>query len=210
MPLPITHERGYIMTKSIVKKIFIDDATKRETTIKKACDAILEECNRLQTIIGELGNDDAALAVIADGQFAFLYDKTSGKKNKPSMSASMRQLKGAMLHLATNADDFTAWCNNGEKTQVTSLRGIKDAIKPKKEKAEKIADDASDETETENSDEPSQKTNRSESELLKNFLDIWHAETGGNASTLIDFMESTMGADLTFEFDETHKVKKVA
>ena len=200
------------MTKSIVKKIFIDDATKRETTIKKACDAILAECNRLQTIIGELANDDAAIAIIADGQFAFLYDKTSGKKNKPSMSASMRQIKGAMIYLATNADNFTAWCNNGEKTQVTSLRGIKSALEAMKPKKEKIADDASDDAsdDAENSDESLQKTNRTPAELLKNFLDIWHAETGGNSSTLLDFMESTMGADLTFEFDETHKVKKAS
>ena len=201
------------MTKSIVKKIFIDDANRRETTIKKAARDIITESSRLKTLIGELKNDDAAIAIIADGQFAFLYDQ-KGAKDKPKMSDKMRQLKNAIIYLNDNQDAFLAWADNGEKTAVTSLRGIKDAIKPKKQKVEKIADetetDASDETETENCDDSLQKTNRTPEELLKNFLDIWHAETGGNASTLIDFMESTIGADLTFEFDETHKVKKVA
>ena len=147
----------------------------------------------------------------ADGQFAFLYDQT-GAKNKPKMSDKMRQLKNAIIYLNDNQDAFLAWADNGEKTAVTSLRGIKDAIKPKKEKAEKIADDASDDAsdDAENSDESLQKTKRTPEELLKNFLDIWHAETGGNASTLIAFMEKSIGADIAFEFDETHKVKKVA
>lgn len=199
------------MTKSIVKKIFVDDANRRESAIKKAARDIITESARLKTLIGELGNDDAAIAIIADGQFAFLYDQT-GAKNKPKMSDKMRQLKNAIIYLNDNQDAFLAWADNGEKTAVTSLRGIKDAIKPKKEKAEKIADDASDDAsdDAENSDESSQKTKRTPEELLKNFLDIWHAETGGNASTLIAFMEKSIGADIAFEFDETHKVKKVA
>ena len=200
------------MTKSIVKKIFIDDANRRETTIKKAARDIITESARLKTLIGELKNDDAAIAIIADGQFAFLYDQ-KGAKDKPKMSDKMRQLKNAIIYLNDNQDAFLAWADNGEKTAVTSLRGIKDAIKPKKEKAEKIADDANDNAsadDAENCNESLQKTNRTPEELLKNFLDIWHAETGGNASTLIAFMEKTIGADIAFEFDETHKVKKAS
>jgi len=195
------------MTKSIVKKIFIDDATKRETTIKKACDAILAECNRLQTIIGELGNDDAALAVIADGQFAFLYDKTSGKKNKPSMSPSMRQLKGAMIHLASNADDFTAWCNNGEKTQVTSLRGIKsalEAMKPKKEKAEKIADDASDDAsdDAENCDESLQNEVMTKGQAYEAFLMTWKKLGFGDSIAFSDYVATTEAGKIADKIDE--------
>lgn len=198
------------MTKSIVKKIFVDDANRRESAIKKAARDIMAESARLKTLIGELKNDDAAKAIIADGQFAFLYDQ-KGSKDKPKMSDKMRQLKNAIIFLHDNQDAFLSWADNGEKTAVTSLRGIKDAIKPKKAKAEKIADETeTDETETENSDESLQKTNRAPEELLKNFLDIWHAETGGNSSTLIKFMETQIGADLVFEFDETHKVKKAS
>ena len=54
------------MTKSIVKKIFIDDANRRETTIKKAARDIITESSRLKTLIGELKNDDAAIIPLSD------------------------------------------------------------------------------------------------------------------------------------------------
>jgi len=189
------------MTKSIVKKIFVDDANRRESAIKKAARDIMAESARLKTLIGELKNDDAAKAIIADGQFAFLYDQ-KGAKDKPKMSDKMRQLKNAIIFLHDNHDAFLAWADNGEKTAVTSLRGIKDAIKPKKEKAEKIAPDASDETEEENSNDSSQKEILSKAQAYEAFLMTWKKLGYGDSIAFSDYVATTEAGRIADMVDE--------
>jgi len=191
------------MTKSIVKKIFVDDANRRESAIKKAARDIMAESARLKTLIGELKNDDAAKAIIADGQFAFLYD-LKGAKAKPKMSDKMRQLKNAIIFLHDNHDAFLAWADNGEKTAVTSLRGIKDAIKPKKEKAEKIADDASDDAsdDAENSNDSSQKEVLSKAQAYEAFLMTWKKLGYGDSIDFADYVATEEAGKISDRVNE--------
>jgi len=191
------------MTKSIVKKIFVDDANRRESAIKKAARDIMAESARLKTLIGELKNDDAAKAIIADGQFAFLYDQ-KGAKDKPKMSDKMRQLKNAIIFLHDNQDAFLAWADNGEKTAVTSLRGIKDAIKPKKEKAEKIADDASDDAsdDAENCDESLQNEVMTKGQAYEAFLMTWKKLGFGDSIAFSDYVATTEAGKIADKIDE--------
>jgi len=192
------------MTKSIVKKIFVDDANRRESAIKKAARDIMAESARLKTLIGELKNDDAAKAIISDGQFAFLYDQ-KGAKDKPKMSDKMRQLKNAIIFLHDNQDAFLSWADNGEKTAVTSLRGIKDAIKPKKEKAEKIADDASDDAsadDAENSDESLQNEVMTKGQAYEAFLMTWKKLGFGDSIAFSDYVATTEAGKIADKIDE--------
>ena len=192
------------MTKSIVKKIFVDDANRRESAIKKAARDIMAESARLKTLIGELKNDDAAKAIIADGQFAFLYDQ-KGAKDKPKMSDKMRQLKNAIIFLHDNQDAFLAWADNGEKTAVTSLRGIKDAIKPKKEKAEKIVSDASDDAsadDTEKSDESLQNEVMTKAQAYEAFLMTWKKLGFGDSIAFSDYVATTEAGKIADKIDE--------
>ena len=182
------------MTKSVMKQIFIVNANRIEAGIKKQGADILAECTDFALLIDGKSGDAMRKAILEDGRFAFLYD-TKSDKGKMVMSDKMRQLKSAMMDIFTHAEQFTKWYTSEEKTGVTSLRGIRDAIKPKKEKAEKVASESdASESDAENCDDQSQNIKRTPAELYANFLDIWFKETGQNA---IQFAEYVMTDEAT-------------
>ena len=194
------------MTKSVMKQIFIVNANRIEAGIKKQGADILSECTDFALLIDGLSGDKMRKAILEDGRFAFLYD-TKSDKGKMVMSDKMRQLKSAMLDIFTHAEQFTKWYASEEKTGVTSLRGIRDAIKPKKEKAEKIADEtetdaSADETETENCDNPSQKETLSKAQAYEAFLMTWKSFGYGDSIAFADYVATTEAGKIADMVDE--------
>jgi len=192
------------MTKSVMKQIFIVNANRIEAGIKKQGADILAECTDFALLIDGKKSDAMRKAILEDGRFAFLYD-TKSDKGKLVMSDKMRQVKSAMADIFTHAEQFTLWYSSDEKTGVTSLRGIRDAIKPKAEKkksdspsqkSDAGADDAGDEAIAD------EKTPRTKSEIFANFLQIWKAETGGDALDFLQYCESAESMKIADDFTD--------
>jgi hypothetical protein len=187
---------------NIIKKIFVDAANRTEKSIKDNAKNIAEQCQAFSDIVAASTGGDELRGNLSENGFAWLYD-TLGKPNKSGkakaiMSGHMKMLKGGMIYIHENEAAFLTWCDSKEKTGVSSIRGIKAAISPKKEKAEKVtssdenSDNEGDSTETE-----TQGDNRSRAELLENFLQIWtNAKNGGDAQDLIDYITDSEAAKI--------------
>ena len=197
---------------NIIKKIFVDAANRTEKSIKDNAKSIVETCRQLAEIVeASKGGDELRGDLCANG-FAWLYDSL-GKPNKSGkakaiMSGHMKHLKSGMIFIHENEAAFSAWCDIKEKTGVSSIRGIKAALSPKKEKAEKVTTShENDESESDNAENASDKKgdNRSREELLENFLQVWtNAKNGGDAQDLIDYIIGSEAAKICDDYLE-HK-----
>ena len=195
---------------NIIKKIFVDAANRTEKSIKDNAKSIVEQCQLLADIVAASKGGDELRGDLSENGFSWLYDSL-GKPNKSGkskaiMSGHMKHLKVGMIFINENEAAFLAWCDNKEKTGVSSIRGIKAAISPKKENAEKVT------SSHENADNDSEENasiekgdNRSRAELLENFLKIWtNAKNGGDAQDLIDYITDSEAAKICDNYLE-HK-----
>ena len=197
---------------NIIKKIFVDAANRTEKSIKDNAKSIVEQCQLLADIVAASKGGDELRGDLSENGFAWLYD-TLGKPNKSGkskaiMSGHMKHLKVGMIYIHENEAAFLTWCDNKEKTGVSSIRGIKAAISPKKEKAEKVTSShENDESESDSADNATieKGDNRSRAELLENFLKIWtNAKNGGDAQDLIDYIINDEAAKICDDYLE-HK-----
>ena len=173
------------MTTSYVKNIFITGANRFEANIKKHGADILSECSEFMVLIADKKSDAMRKAILADKRWAFLYDTAPTKQGgKETMSPRMRQVKSAMTDIFDHAEQFIAWYASDEKTGVTSLRGIRDAIKPKPEKSDEPsqkngadgadgADGGDSETETQETETVIENQPITKDELYAQFLKAW-------------------------------------
>ena len=195
---------------NIMKKIFVDAANRTEKSIKDNAKSIIETCRQFAEIVAaSKGGDELRGDLCANG-FAWLYDSL-GKPNKSGkakaiMSGHMKHLKSGMIFINENEAAFLAWCDTKEKTGVSSIRGIKAALSPKKEKAEKVTSShENDEADTEENASNEKGDNRSRAELLENFLQVWtNAKNGGDAQDLIDYIIGGEAAKICDDYLE-HK-----
>ena len=180
------------MTKSIVRQIFVINANRIETNIKKQGADILSECTDFAVLADGKGTDETRDSVLADGTFAWLYDKVSEKTGKKIMSDTNRQIAKAMLKIYKYSNAFVKWYTNEEKTGVTSLRGIESAIAPKTTNAtgnkNKGKNNKGKNQPKQNSDNPSQKQKRTKAETYKNILQIWKAAGYGDSIAFADYV----------------------
>lgn len=194
------------MIKSVVRQIFVINANRIETNIKKQGADILSECTDYAVLVDGKGTDETRDAVLSDGKFAWLYDKVSEKTGKKIMSDTNRQIAKAMLKIFNFSDAFVKWYTNEEKTGVTSLRGIENAIVPKttnasgsKNKGNKNKGKKKPE---QKSDNPSQKTKKSRSALYENFLQIWKAAGYGDSIAFGDYVATDEAGKIADAEDE--------
>ena len=180
------------MTKSIVRQIFVINANRIETNIKKQGADILSECTDYAVLVDGKGTDEAREAVLTDGKFAWLYDKVSEKTGKKIMSDTNRQIAKAMLKIYKHSDAFVKWYVNPEKTGVTSLRGIENAIVPKSTNSSgnknKGKNNKGKNQPKEKSNDQSQKQKRTKAETYKNILQIWKAAGYGDSIAFADYV----------------------
>lgn len=197
---------------NIVKKIFVDAANRTEKSIKDNAKSIIKTCRDFAEIVAASKGGDELRGDLCAAGFAWLYD-TLGKPNKSGkakaiMSGHMKHLKSGMIFIHENEAAFLAWSDSKEKTGVSSIRGIKAAIAPKKEKAEKVTtghENGDDENEAADNAATEKGDNRSRAELLANFLKIWtNAKNGGDAQDLIDYITNDEAAKICDDYLE-HK-----
>jgi hypothetical protein len=163
--------------KSVIKSIFIDATQKIENNAKNCITTILLECEEFMDItINANGNDEKRNALLPT-KFAYLYD-TQGAKNKLIMSPKMKNIALYMSKIIEHKDNAIAWASDSEKSNVSSLQGVYNAIKPKTVKTPKTTDDATDETTDETTE--TKTDTRSNDEVFKNFMLIWHKENRGD------------------------------
>jgi len=191
---------------SIVQKIFVNRANAINADIVKNRDAIITECYDFASIISDAhhaaqmaandpfakaGTDAIREAIVTDGHFTWLYDAT-GKPNKKGvskliMSDHMRKIREGMLFLAdaNNAALFTAWTetDGAKKSGVCDFANIKKAIKPKTEKAETDASDASEDAASDATD-----AKRTRAEFLEWVFNQARAEFGMTAPEFMTFI----------------------
>lgn len=186
---------------NIIKKIFVDAANRTEKSIKDNAKSIVEQCQAFSDIVtASKGGDELRGDLCANG-FSWLYDSL-GKPNKSGkskavMSSHMRQVKDGMIFINENEAAFLAWCDNQEKTGVSSIRGIKAAISPKKDTSKNVStgnknegDEATDNATTEKGD------NRTPAELLENFLQVWKNAGHGDSQNFIEYVISDEAAKI--------------
>jgi len=189
---------------NIIKKIFVDAANRTEKSIKDNAKSIVEQCQLLADIVtASKGGDELRGDLCANG-FAWLYDSL-GKANKSGkakaiMSGHMKHLKSGMIFIHENKAAFLAWCDTKEKTGVSSIRGIKAAISPKKEKSEKVTS-SHENDETENASDK-KGDNRSRAELLENFLQVWKNAKHGDSQDFIEYVISDEAAKICDKYIE--------
>lgn len=194
------------MTKSVVRQIFVINANRIETNIKKQGADILSECTDYSVLADGKGTDETRDAVLSDGKFAWLYDKVSEKTGKKIMSDTNRQIAKAMLKIYKYSDAFVKWYTNEEKTGVTSLRGIENAIVPKttnasgnKNKGNKNKGKNKPE---QKSNDLSQKQKRTKAETYKNILQIWKAAGFGDSISFADYVATEEAGKIADAEDE--------
>ena len=192
------------MTNSVIKSIFVTGANRVEANIKNKASEILAECQAFSDLVADLKSDAMRKAILADKRWSFLYDEKS-EKGKLVMSARMRQVKGAMSYILENADSFTAWAEDDSKTGVTSLRGIKDAIKPKKGNGSSQNDDdetASDETGADDADETiSENEPVTREALYAKFLTEWKNAGFGDSIAFDQYVATDNAGKVADEID---------
>ena len=165
------------MTNSMIKAIFIDQTQKIENTAKKQINVILSECQEFMDItINANGNDEKRNALLPT-KFAYLYDE-QGAKNKLIMSPKMKNIALYMTKIIEHKDNAIAWGNDSEKSNVSSLQGVYNAIKPKTVKTPKT-DETTDET-----TEKTKTDKRTNDELFKNFMSIWYSDKDENGKSI--------------------------
>jgi hypothetical protein len=211
------------MTNSIVKTLFVNRANSINADIVKNRDAILIECGMFFDIINDAhnaaqmdtknpdakaGTDAIRDAIMTDGHFAWLYD-AKGKPNKKGiakliMSDHMRKIREGMLFLAdeNNAALFTAWTetDGAKKSGVCDFANIKKAIKPKAEKAESDATDASESDAGEDAATDATDAKRTPAEFLAWVYKQALIEFGMDPVEFAEFAESTEGQKIADEF----------
>jgi DNA-binding transcriptional regulator GbsR (MarR family) len=204
------------MTNSIVKTLFVNRANAINADIVKNATAILTECATFFDIIedahnaermarkdenAKAGTDAIREAITTDGHFAWLYD-AMGKPNKkgiskPIMSDHMRKIREGMLFLAdeNNADLFTTWAesDSAKKSGVCDFANIKKAIKPKAEKTESIASDASESDASEDAEADASDNKRTLQEFMSWFYNQARIEFGMDSLDIAEYMESAEG-----------------
>lgn len=186
---------------NIIKKIFVDAANRTEKSIKDNAKSIVEQCRAFSDIVtASKGGDELRGDLCANG-FAWLYDSL-GKPNKSGkakaiMSGHMKHLKAGMIFIHENEAAFLTWCDNKEKTGVSSIRGIKAAISPKKEKVEKVTNShENDESDSAENASTEKSDNRSRAELLENFLQVWKNAEHGDSQDFIEYVISDEAAKI--------------
>lgn len=186
---------------NIIKKIFVDAANRTEKSIKDNAKNIIETCRQFAEIVAaSKGGDELRGDLCANG-FSWLYDSL-GKPNKSGkakaiMSGHMKHLKSGMIFIHENEAAFSAWSDIKEKTGVSSIRGIKAALSPKKEKAEKVTTShENDESESAENASDKKGDNRSRAELLENFLQVWKNAGHGDSQDFIEYVISDEAAKI--------------
>jgi len=197
---------------SIIKKIFITEASKTEKNIKKNADAIYAECLDYFDSYNELKGSDARRDYFLTSQYRYLYEidgklnMSDAKKPKAIMNGTNKNIAEKMRKIAELKEEFYAWVNNGEQTLVSSLQGVYDAIKPKpiKEETEETTEETSEETKTDK---------RTNDELFKNFMSIWYSEKDENGKAtrghFWDYL-NTLSDDKIAELMPTLKERKAS
>ena len=190
---------------NIVKKIFVDAANRTEKSIKDNAKSIVDTCRQFAEIVAASKGGDELRGDLSENGFSWLYDSL-GKPNKSGkakavMSAHMRQVKDGMIFINENEAAFLTWCDNKEKTGVSSIRGIKAALSPKKSAAKNVS--TSNENDATDSDSDSAENasiekgdNRSRAELLENFLQVWKNAGHGDSQDFIEYVISDEAAKI--------------
>ena len=182
---------------SIIKKIFITDAEKTEKNIKNNADAIYAECFNYFDKYVSLNGADARRDYFLTSEYRYLYEvkgklnMSDAKNPKAVMNGTNKNIAEKMRKIAQLKDEFYTWVNNGEQTDVTSLAGIYNAIKPKPVKTE-TTDETTDETSE--TTETQEKQKRTKEEFVEWVFNQAFKEFGMTPENFLEFLSSDEGA----------------
>ena len=126
-----------VKTSNIFDTLFLQDATKQNKKIKDNPVEIWDEVEAYMHCKSASENLTQCKELLANTSWRFLFLDEKGKlktgKNNKLIygNGHKKNMASQVVKLAGLKDEFFAWANNGEKSNVTSLEGTINAITPK-------------------------------------------------------------------------------